>query len=110
MHDTSAGEFLEKLNFAKRDNAWYLMEVLEADRDLRVIAELLKPAIWKIVDQRNGKTDRSRSATNLIRVLSELQENPKTAAELADQLLKEEPQDRTLKYAQSLALSQDQKT
>jgi tetratricopeptide (TPR) repeat protein len=110
MHQTFQGEFLEKLTFAKAGDGWFLVEMIEADTGLKIISEMLKPAVWQITDRRNGKTGRPKAATNLVRVLGALQEAPKTAVVVADEVLKEDPDDTAVLYAKSLALTQDEKT
>src|SRR5262249_36753039 len=89
---------------------WYLVEAFEADTGLQIVSELLKPTIWQIADRRIGKTGRTKSATNLVRVLVALNEDPKSAVAVADEILKDEPNDRAVLYARGLALSRDEKT
>jgi len=110
MHQTIMGDFLEKLTFAKAGDGWFLVEMTQADTGLKIISEMLKPAIWQITDRRNGKTGRSRAATNLVRVLAAMDAAPQTAVKIADEGLKEEPNDRALLYARSLALAHNEKT
>src|SRR5262249_2483575 len=110
MHSTELGEFLEKWTFAKAEGGWYLVEAFEADTGLQIVSELLKPTIWQIADRRIGKTGRTKSATNLVRVLVALNEDPKSAVAVADEILKDEPNDRAVLYARGLALSRDEKT
>ena len=110
MHSAGVGEFLGKLTFAKAGGGWYLAEVLEAETGLKIVSDMLKPAIWQINERRNGKNGRAKVATNLVRVLIALNQDPKSAVKIADEVLKEEPNDRTVLFAKSLALAQDEKT
>jgi tetratricopeptide (TPR) repeat protein len=110
MHSAGLSEFFDKLTFAKAGGGWYLVEVVEADTGLKIVSEMLKPAIWQIKERRNGKIGRAKVATNLVRVLIALNQDPKSAVTIADEILKEEPNDRTVLFAKSLALAQDEKT
>lgn len=110
MLSAGIGEFFEKMTFAKTGGGWYLVEVLEADTGLKIVSDMLKPAIWQINERRNGKNGRAKFATNLVRVLTALNQDAKSAVTIADAILKEDPNDRGVLFAKSLALSQEEKT
>lgn len=96
---------LLKLSFVQRNDAWLLTELLQADVDFHVIAEILQPTIKSILDRRSNATA-PRSTSAFIRVLLAMNKDPKAAIPIADRALKDDPKNQGLRHLKALALAQ----
>ncbi len=110
MQRSTAGEFLERLIFVKANGGWYLAEAIQADTGLHTVAELMQPVIRQIRDQRSGKTGKAKSTTGFVRVIVALGQDAKNAIAVADEVLKEEPNNLHVLHAKGRALAQDEQT
>ncbi|MGH9972105.1 MAG: tetratricopeptide repeat protein, partial [Pyrinomonadaceae bacterium] len=101
---TSPREVLLKFRLLRQNNGWHLVEILQTDTDLRIVAETLRPTIQAIEDRRAGRKPASSMATDFVRVLLLLAKKPEKAVELADRALKVDSSDRGLRYLKALGL------
>jgi tetratricopeptide (TPR) repeat protein len=92
-----------KLHLINRKGTWYLVEIVQADTGLHVIAESLAPVITAIRQARSGhKQVVARS--EFVRTLVLSGTKPEKAIEIADQALKADPSNQGLRFAKATAL------
>ena len=97
-------DYLLKFRFVRRNGAWFLTELLQADSDLHTVSEALHPAISTILARRNNKTARGQSSSEFVRALILTQKDPTAAVAIVDGALKEDPKSRGLRHLKALAL------
>jgi tetratricopeptide (TPR) repeat protein len=105
MQSQAFGDMLLKVNLVRREGAWLLSEIVQADTGLNIIGEFMQPAIKEIAERRTGKKPARVGQSDFLRVLLTTDRDPKTAVALADEVLKNNPGDRRLRYLKSLALA-----
>jgi tetratricopeptide (TPR) repeat protein len=97
-------DMLLKLRFARREGAWRLVEVVQADTGLHIAAEMTAPAIKSIEAARAGKKEAAAGLSDFVRALLLFDTDPSKAVEVMDRALQAKPSDRTLRYLKALAL------
>jgi tetratricopeptide (TPR) repeat protein len=103
--DYSGGAFL-KFELARKGDVWLLMDVINAETDLHLANERLRPIFRAIVASRDGKQKIRSDYSDLERALILLNsDDDKGALNIIEQLLKEEPDSRRLRNLKALCLS-----
>jgi len=102
-------DLLLKLYFVRRNDAWFLTEIVLTDDDYHMIAETLQPTVRTILDRRSNKSARSQSNSEFVRVLLAMPKDRKVAIAIADRALKDDPQNQGLRHLKAIAFSQDEK-
>ena len=97
-------ETLVKFRFLRRNDVWYLVDVVQADTGFAFASEILRPAISAIEKTRAGEKAPALVMSDFVRVLLMLDSDAAKALRLADELLKANPKDRGLRYLKALAL------
>ncbi|HEX3251449.1 MAG TPA: transglutaminase domain-containing protein [Pyrinomonadaceae bacterium] len=100
---------LLKLRFVRRDDIWYLVEIIQTDTDLYTVAESVQPTIATIENARAGRKEIA-GPTDVTRVLILIQSDAAKALAIAENALKTKPSDRTLRFLKALALQNMNKT
>jgi Flp pilus assembly protein TadD len=100
---------LMKLRFIRRDDIWYLVEVLQSDSDLHTVAEAVQPTITTIENARAGR-NAIAGPTDVTRILLLLRSDAAKALAIAENALKAKPSDRTLRVLKAAALQKLEKT
>jgi tetratricopeptide (TPR) repeat protein len=98
-------EDLLRLTLVKRGEPWTLVEVLEVDTGLKMVSENLQPTINDLRAHRSGNQSPGVAQTDFARVVILMQKNNQTALSLVEKLLKDQPQNQSLRYLQSLCLT-----
>lgn len=102
-------DLLIKLRFVRRDDIWFLTEVLQSDTNLHTVAETFQPAITTIENARAGRKVIA-GPSDVTRVLILIQSDGAKALATAESALKTKPKDQTLRLIKALALSKLDKT
>jgi len=79
-------QILLKLRFVKRDGAWFLREIVQADTGLHMIAESLQPSITTILERRNSRSAPDQRGSEIIRILVLMQKDAKAALALVERV------------------------
>lgn len=95
---------LVKFRFARRNDVWYLVDMVQADHGFAYASEMLRPAITAIEKTRAGEKAPATVMSDFVRVWLLLDQDSAKALRVADELLKANPKDRGLRYLKSLAL------
>ncbi len=112
-------ENLLRFKLIRKGDAWVLLEIAQVDSGLNTIAELLRPTVQSITDQRQGKSRQSNSYSPLLRGLSAWQSDLNMALEIVEQGLKTSPEEKALRLlkaslilrmAPKLELEEEEKT
>ena len=98
-----SGDQLLKLLFVRRDDVWYLVEVIQCDTNLHTLAEAVQPTITAIENARAGSKVIA-GQTDVTRVLLLLQSDTAKSLAVAEGALKTKPSDRTLRQLKAVAL------
>ncbi len=104
IEPSTFAQLLVRLKFARKKDAWMLLETIVEDTNLHLISDTLRPTMQAIFDRRNGKPVQAISMTPFVRVLMIVDEDAPAALELAEQALKDDPQNRGLRHLKALAL------
>ena len=100
----STSNLLIKIRLVRRNDAWYLAEILQTDVGLRVFYETLQPIIASIEKARAGQKPGPSSFTDYVRVLLLINKDASKGLAAADAVLKTKPNDQNLRYLKALAL------
>lgn len=100
----SPDDLLLKFQLYRQDEAWHLIDILQADSDLRIVSETLRPFIKAIEDRRAGRKPSTAMTTDFVRILLLFQTNAPKAIEVAENALKGDPSNRSLRYLKALGL------
>lgn len=92
-----------KLRLVRRNDVWYLVEIVQPDMALRTFYEVLQPFITKIEKSRAGEKTVPSHLTDYARVIVLLEKDAAKAVTFADTALKVKP-DQGLRYLKALAL------
>src|ERR1041385_4468085 len=98
-----SGDQLLKLLFVRRNDVWYLVEVIQCDTNLHTLAEAVQPTITAIENARAGSKVIA-GQTDVTRVLLLLQSDTAKSLAVAEGALKAKPSDRTLRQLKAVAL------
>jgi Flp pilus assembly protein TadD len=102
-------ELLVKLRFVRRDDAWRLVDFVQADTGLSVATEMLGPTIAAIEKIRAGEKPSANSMSDFVRLLFLLDKDATKALTLADELLKSKPKNQGLRQLKAMALINSKK-
>jgi tetratricopeptide (TPR) repeat protein len=94
---------LMKLRFIRRDDIWYLVEVLQSDTNLHTVAETVQPTITRIENARAGRKAIT-GPSDVTRTLILIQSDGAKALATVESALKTKPKDQTLRLLKALAL------
>ena len=100
---------LLKLRLIRRDDIWYLVEILQSETNLQTVAEAVRPTITTIENARAGRKA-TAGPTDITRVLLLIQSDSAKALAIADNALKTKPSDRTFRLLKAIALQRLEKT
>jgi Flp pilus assembly protein TadD len=98
-------DWLLKLRLIRRDDVWYLAEIVQSDTNLYTVAEAVQPTITAIENARAGRKA-VVPRPDVSRVLILLQTDVAKAVAVADSALKIKPNDQTLRMLKAVALLQ----
>lgn len=107
--EPSYQDVLLKLYFVRRNDAWFLTEILLTDEDYHIIAETLQPTIRTMLNRRSNKSTRSPGNSDFVRVLLAMPKDPKAAIAIANRALKDDPKNQGFRHLKALAFEQDEK-
>ena len=94
---------LMRLRLIRRNDVWYLVEIVESDTSLNTVAEAVRPTITSIENARAGRKT-ATVPTDVTRVLLLRRRNVPKALEVAEGALKTKPSDPTLRFLKALTL------
>ncbi|HKZ01390.1 MAG TPA: transglutaminase domain-containing protein, partial [Pyrinomonadaceae bacterium] len=97
-------QILLKLRFVKRDGAWFLREIVQADTGLHMIAESLQPSITTILERRNSRSAPDQRGSEIIRILVLMQKDAKAALALVERLLGRDPKNQGFRHLKAMTL------
>jgi len=97
-------ELMLKLRLVRRNNAWYLVEILQSDTYLHTASETLRPAITNIERARAGQKAAPVGLSEVSRVLLLLATDAAKGVAVADSALKNNPTDKALRFVKTLCL------
>lgn len=98
---SDATERLVKFKLVRKGDAWMLQEIVQADDEFNMIAEVLHPAVQLIIEQRKGNPRRGNSYSALWRTKSAADSDVKAAFEIVEQGLKVSPDDQALRLVKA---------
>ena len=102
-------DVLLKFYFVRRNDAWFLTEILQADYSYHIIAETLQPTIRTILDRRSNKSARKQNNSEFVRVLLAMTKDPQAAIAIADRALKDNPKNQGLRHLKAVAFHRNEK-
>jgi tetratricopeptide (TPR) repeat protein len=103
-------DLLLKLRFVRRNELWYLVEVQQSDTALYTASDTLQTTIAAIQKARTGEKASRAGLTDFARVLILMNDDAKKAITLADNALKANPTDKSLRLLKGLAFFHADKT
>jgi tetratricopeptide (TPR) repeat protein len=101
------GELLIKIKFIKRNDAWYLSEIVQTDTGFQLVSESLLPTMRTIIDGRNNKAAPRQTGSDFLRTLVVMQKDAKASLNIAERLLQNDPRNQSLRHLKALALVRD---
>ena len=102
-YQSAEDDFL-KMRLVRRDNVWYLVDILQSDTGLHVAANAFEPVIKSIRASRAGKRVTTRETSDFLKILNLIDNDNAKAIETADRLLLAKPGDQTFRLLKALAL------
>ena len=94
---------LMRLRLIRRNDVWYLVEIVESDTSHSTVAEAVRPTITSIENARAGRKS-VIVPTDVSRVLFLRRTNVPKALVVADNALKTKPSDTTLRFLKAITL------
>ncbi len=100
-----------RFKFAHRGEAWTLVEIVYSDSGYRVVNESLQPVIQAIRARRSGKPTANVSMSAQTQILLALEDDDASderimeTLRVADEALKEDPKNQTLRHLKAMCLS-----
>ncbi|HEX7772377.1 MAG TPA: transglutaminase domain-containing protein, partial [Pyrinomonadaceae bacterium] len=101
-------ELMLKLRFVRRNDAWYLVEVVQSDTHFHTSSESLRPTITTIERARVGQATRA-GMSEFSRVLLLIQTDAAKALSVAENALKTNPTDKGLRLLKTMCLLGEEK-
>lgn len=98
------GDMLLKLQLVRRDDAWHLVEIVQADTELHIAAGTLGPTIQSIQDNRAGKKTTPQPYSDFIQALTLIDKDAAKGIETADRILRTKPGDRSFRLLKAYGL------
>ncbi|HET7288226.1 MAG TPA: transglutaminase-like domain-containing protein, partial [Pyrinomonadaceae bacterium] len=96
-------DVLVRMRFIRRENTWYLIELVQSDVNLHSVAEAVRPTITSIENARAGRKS-VIMPTDVTRVLLLRRTNVPKALEVASGAVKTKPSDPNLRFLKALTL------
>lgn len=93
-----------KLRLVRRNEIWYLAEIVQGDTTLRTIYETFQPTIASVEKVRSGQKPSPIALTDYGRVVLLLEKDVTKALTVAEAALKSKPDDLGLRYLKAVAL------
>jgi transglutaminase-like putative cysteine protease/Tfp pilus assembly protein PilF len=105
MTQRRVGEALLRLKLERSGEAWILTDMLDIDSGFHILAENARPAVQRILAQRNGGHPEMSALSPLGRISALMAEDVKAALEVIDRELEKEPRSQTLRYLKAECLA-----
>lgn len=93
-----------KLQLARRDGVWHLVELNQTDSGLQIISGALEPTIKSIEDSRAGKKTTPGPFSEFVQALLLVNSDKEKGLEALDRLLQAKPSDQSLRFLKALAM------
>lgn len=100
----SPSDLMLKLRLVRRNELWYLVDILQADTAYYLASETLKPTIATIEKNRAGQKAPAVGLSDFVRVLLLINSNSDKSVAVADNALKAKPDDKGLLFLKAIAL------
>jgi len=100
---------LLKFHFIRRGEAWMLAEIVRADTDFPIIAEIFKPSVQAMRDKKEGRQKKRIKYAPYTRAFLASHHNFESGLEITEQLLKDAPQDKHLRFVKAICLEELEK-
>jgi transglutaminase-like putative cysteine protease/Tfp pilus assembly protein PilF len=97
-------DLLLKLTLFRRDRAWYLADISQAEVGLDIVNEILRPTLEGLTAQRTVGSPTTVAATPFLRVLMLLEKDPAKAIAIADKALAQDSSNQPVRFLKALAL------
>jgi len=94
---------LTRLRLIRRDDVWYLVEIIQSDTGFHTVAEAVRPTITSIENARAGRKTITMP-TDVSRVSYLRRTNIKKALVVVEDVLKTKPSDPDLRFLKALTL------
>ena len=104
-----SSELMLKLRLVRRNDAWYLVEIVQSDSHFHTASEALRPAITTIERERAGQKAVSAGLSDFARVLILSQTDAAKALAVAENALKANPTDKGLRLLKTIGLLSEEK-
>ncbi|HEU4508771.1 MAG TPA: transglutaminase domain-containing protein [Pyrinomonadaceae bacterium] len=101
-------DMMLRLQLIRRNDVWYLKEVIQADDSYHVAAETLRPSIDLIQKARAGEKTPPLGVADFVRVLTLVQNESQKTIAVVDGMLKNKPKDSGLRFLKALAQLNDE--
>jgi tetratricopeptide (TPR) repeat protein len=95
---------LIKFRFLKKNDAWFLRELIHADTDYHIISEAFQPTIRALMARRSETKAQNLGGSEVARVLIVMQKDAKSALTIVDRLQKEDPNSQGLRHLKAMVL------
>lgn len=102
-------DLIYKLRLVRRNDAWYLVEILQTDTHLHTSSETLRPTITTIERARAGQPAVRTGLSDFSRVLVLIQTDVAKALSVAENGLKTNPTDKGLRLVKTMCLLSEDK-
>ena len=97
-------DLLLKLQLLRRDNLWYLVDVVQPDPGLQIAAEKFGPVIRLIEANRAGKKTTASIVSDFDKAMALVDTDAMKAVAEADRLLQSNPKDQIFRFLKLIAL------
>jgi Flp pilus assembly protein TadD len=91
-------------NMARKNDLWFVTEIVDRDLDFPIVANTLRPSVQMILAVRQGRPYQNAHLSDKTRALLALSQNPKITLEIAERVLKGEPQNAAFRLLKARAL------
>lgn len=98
------GNSVFTIKMARKNQAWFVTEIIDRDLDFSIVGNTLRPTVQKILAERQGKLYQNAHLSAKTRALLALQQDENIALEIAEQVLKDEPQNSAFRLIKAKAL------
>lgn len=98
------GDSIAKFHFIRRGEAWMLKEITRPDTDFHIISESFKSSVAAMRDKKAGRQQRNAHLSPYARALLASRSNVQKGLEVTEQMLKENPRDRYLRFVKATCL------
>ncbi|HEU4767874.1 MAG TPA: transglutaminase domain-containing protein, partial [Pyrinomonadaceae bacterium] len=93
-----------KLQFVRRENAWHLLEIVQADTGLEIVSGTIGPTVKAIEENRAGKKTVAGPFSEFVETVSLINSDVEKGLAAVDRQLKAKPGDQNLRLLRTLAL------